>query len=247
MSPVRASPSVLCMVTEDIRGETVVRLDGVRKEYGGTTALDGVSLEIRAGEAVAVMGPSGCGKSTLLNMIAGLDRPTAGSVVVRGENVGELSEKGLALYRRRHIGMVFQFFNLIDDLSALDNVALAAQLTGTPARQARRRALELFDELEIADRARAYPAVLSGGERQRVAVARALMNRPALLLADEPTGALDSRTGEQVMDLLLDLNQIGQTLVLVTHDERLARRCASRLVLLADGRVTGEHTLEPAA
>ncbi|MFI2506315.1 ABC transporter ATP-binding protein [Streptomyces sp. NPDC018972] len=235
------------MVTEDIRGETVVRLDGVRKEYGGTTALDGVSLEIRAGEAVAVMGPSGCGKSTLLNMIAGLDRPTDGSVVVRGENVGELSEKGLALYRRRHIGMVFQFFNLIDDLSALDNVALAAQLTGTPARQARRRALELFDELEIADRARAYPAVLSGGERQRVAVARALMNRPALLLADEPTGALDSRTGEQVMDLLLDLNQIGQTLVLVTHDERLARRCASRLVLLADGRVTGEHTLEPAA
>ncbi len=247
MPPLGAWPSVLCMITEDIRGEAVVRLDGVRKEYGGTTALDGVSLEIRAGEAVAVMGPSGCGKSTLLNMIAGLDRPTAGSVVVRGENVGELSEKGLALYRRRHIGMVFQFFNLIDDLSALDNVALAAQLTGTPAGQARRRALELFDELEIADRARAYPAVLSGGERQRVAVARALMNRPALLLADEPTGALDSRTGEQVMDLLLDLNQIGQTLVLVTHDERLARRCASRLVLLADGRVTGEHRLEPAA
>jgi putative ABC transport system ATP-binding protein len=235
------------MVIEDSRGEAVVRLDGVRKEYGETTALDGVSLEIRAGEAVAVMGPSGCGKSTLLNMIAGLDRPTAGRVVVRGESVGELSEKGLALYRRRHIGMIFQFFNLIDDLSALDNVALAAQLTGTPARQARRRALELFEELEIADRARAYPAVLSGGERQRVAVARALMNRPALLLADEPTGALDSRAGEQVMDLLLDLNQIGQTLILVTHDERLARRCASRLVLLADGRVAGEHTLEPVA
>ncbi|MER7577342.1 ABC transporter ATP-binding protein [Streptomyces sp. NPDC126514] len=235
------------MVIEDSRGEAVVRLDGVRKEYGETTALDGVSLEIRAGEAVAVMGPSGCGKSTLLNMIAGLDRPTAGTVVVRGESLGELSEKGLALYRRRHIGMIFQFFNLIDDLSALDNVALAAQLTGTPARQARRRALELFEELEIADRARAYPAVLSGGERQRVAVARALMNRPALLLADEPTGALDSRAGEQVMDLLLDLNQIGQTLILVTHDERLARRCASRLVLLADGRVAGEHTLEPAA
>ncbi|MGW0600111.1 ABC transporter ATP-binding protein [Streptomyces sp. NPDC002776] len=235
------------MVNEDSRAEAVVRLDGVRKEYGETTALDGVSLEIKAGEAVAVMGPSGCGKSTLLNMIAGLDRPTAGTVVVRGEDVGELSEKGLALYRRRHIGMIFQFFNLIDDLSALDNVALAAQLTGTPARQARRRALELFEELEIADRARAYPAVLSGGERQRVAVARALMNRPALLLADEPTGALDSRAGEQVMDLLLDLNQIGQTLILVTHDERLARRCASRLVLLADGRVAGEHTLEPAA
>ncbi|MGW1916179.1 ABC transporter ATP-binding protein [Streptomyces sp. NPDC002076] len=233
------------MVTEVRTGDTVVRLDGVRKEYGETVALDGVSLGIRAGEAVAVMGPSGCGKSTLLNMIAGLDRPTAGRVVVHGESVGELGEKRLALYRRRRIGMIFQFFNLIDDLSALDNVALAAQLTGTPARQARRRALELFEELGIADRRNAYPAVLSGGERQRVAVARALMNRPALLLADEPTGALDSRAGEQVMDLLIDLNQIGQTLVIVTHDERLAQRCASRLVQLADGRVTGEHTLEP--
>lgn len=240
-------PSVRCMVTDDSGGEAVVRLDGVRKEYGGTTALDGVSLRIRAGEAVAVMGPSGCGKSTLLNMVSGLDRPTDGTVVVHGEDVGKLSEKGLALYRRRRIGMIFQFFNLVDDLTALDNVALAAQLTGSPARQARRRALELFEELGIADRRNAYPAVLSGGERQRVAVARALMNRPALLLADEPTGALDSRAGEQVMDLLLDLNQIGQTLILVTHDEHLARRCASRLVLLADGRVAGEHTLEPSA
>ncbi|MFK0151448.1 ABC transporter ATP-binding protein [Streptomyces sp. NPDC090493] len=235
------------MVTDDSGDEAVVRLDGVRKEYGGTTALDGVSLRIRAGEAVAVMGPSGCGKSTLLNMVSGLDRPTDGTVVVHGEDVGRLSEKGLALYRRRRIGMIFQFFNLVDDLTALDNVALAAQLTGSPARQARRRALELFEELGIADRRNTYPAVLSGGERQRVAVARALMNRPALLLADEPTGALDSRAGEQVMDLLLDLNQIGQTLILVTHDEHLARRCASRLVLLADGRVAGEHTLEPSA
>ncbi|MFF4291911.1 ABC transporter ATP-binding protein, partial [Streptomyces sp. NPDC001633] len=188
------------MVTDDSGDEAVVRLDGVRKEYGGTTALDGVSLRIRAGEAVAVMGPSGCGKSTLLNMVSGLDRPTDGTVVVHGEDVGRLSEKGLALYRRRRIGMIFQFFNLVDDLTALDNVALAAQLTGSPARQARRRALELLEELGIADRRNAYPAVLSGGERQRVAVARALMNRPALLLADEPTGALDSRAGEQVMD-----------------------------------------------
>jgi putative ABC transport system ATP-binding protein len=238
--------TVLFMVTGESTGtgEVVVLLDGVRKEYGETAALDGVSLEIRAGEAVAVMGPSGCGKSTLLNMIAGLDRPTSGAVLVHGEDVGRLGEKALALYRRRRIGMIFQFFNLIDDLSALDNVALAAQLTGTPAAQARRRALELFDELGIADRKNAYPAVLSGGERQRVGVARALMNRPALLLADEPTGALDSRAGEQVMDLLLDLNQIGQTLLLVTHDERLAQRCASRLVELADGRVVGEHTLD---
>lgn len=235
------------MTTEDHTGQVVVQLDGVRKEYGESAALDGVTLDIRGGEAVAVMGPSGCGKSTLLNMIAGLARPTSGQVVVHGENLGQLDEKGLALFRRRRIGMIFQFFNLLDDLSALDNVALAAQLTGTPAGQARRRALELLDELGVADRRNAYPSVLSGGERQRVAAARALMNRPALVLADEPTGALDSRAGEQVMDLLLDLNQIGQTLLLVTHDPRMAERCASRVVELADGRVAGERSLERTA
>ncbi|WP_329567807.1 ABC transporter ATP-binding protein [Kitasatospora sp. NBC_01266] len=235
------------MTSAESTENVVVRLDGVRKEYGESVALDGVSLEIRAGEAVAVMGPSGCGKSTLLNMIAGLDRPTAGSVLVHGEDLGALNETGLALFRRRRIGMIFQFFNLIDDLPALDNVALAAQLTGTPAGQARRRALELLDELGIADRRNAYPAVLSGGERQRVAVARALMNRPALLLADEPTGALDSHAGEQVMDLLIDLNQIGQTLLMVTHDQRLATRCASRLIEISDGRVARETALERSA
>ncbi|MEV6968648.1 ABC transporter ATP-binding protein [Hamadaea sp. NPDC051192] len=222
----------------------VVRVDGIRKEFGDTIALDGLSLEIHTGEAVAVMGPSGCGKSTLLNMIAGLDRPTAGTVEVHGEDLGRLNETKLALFRRHRIGMIFQFFNLLDDLSALDNVALAAQLAGTAAGPARTRALELFDELGIADRRDVYPAALSGGERQRVAVARALMNRPALLLADEPTGALDSRAGEQVMDLLLDLHQIGQTLLIVTHDERLATRCASRLIELADGRIANERTLD---
>ncbi|ALG11903.1 ABC transporter ATP-binding protein [Kibdelosporangium phytohabitans] len=223
---------------------TVVRLTAVRKEYSDSVALDGVSLTIGAGEAVAVMGPSGSGKSTLLNMVAGLDRPTSGSVVVHGNDLTTLSETGLALFRRHRIGMIFQFFNLLDDLSALDNVALAGQLTGTPAGQARKRALELFGELGIAGRRNIYPAQLSGGERQRVAVARALMNRPALLLADEPTGALDSRSGEQVMDLLLDLNQIGQTLLLVTHDQRLATRCASRVVEVADGRIARESSLE---
>ncbi|MER6175138.1 ABC transporter ATP-binding protein [Streptosporangium sp. NPDC001681] len=232
------------MTTES---QVVVRLDKIRKHYGETVALGGVSLEIRAGEAVAVMGPSGCGKSTLLNMIAGLDRPTSGTITVHDEDLSRLNETGLALFRRRRIGMIFQFFNLLDDLSAIDNVALAAQLTGTPAAHARRRALELLDELGIADRANIYPAVLSGGERQRVAVARALMNRPAVLLADEPTGALDSHSGEQVMDLLLDLQQIGQTLLLVTHDERLAQRCASRVVELADGQVTGERSMERTA
>ncbi|MFI6853237.1 ABC transporter ATP-binding protein [Streptomyces sp. NPDC050416] len=231
----------------DSSPQVVVRLGDVHKEYGDAKALDGIRLEIRAGEAVAVMGPSGCGKSTLLNMVAGLDRPTSGTVLVHGQDLGALNETGLALFRRRHIGMIFQFFNLIDDLPALDNVALAAQLTGTSARQARRRALELLDELGIADRKDTYPAALSGGERQRVAVARALMNRPALLLADEPTGALDSRSGEQVMDLLIDLNQIGQTLLIVTHDPHLATRCASRLIEVADGRVARESALEPTA
>jgi putative ABC transport system ATP-binding protein len=243
-------PTVSSDRTSDTTSDStapVVELAGVRKEYADSIALDGVSLSIRAGEAVAVMGPSGSGKSTLLNMIAGLDRPTAGSVTVHGDDLGAMNETRLALFRRRRIGMIFQFFNLLDDLPALDNVALSAQLTGTSAAQARRRALELLDELGIAGRRNIYPAQLSGGERQRVAVARALMNRPALLLADEPTGALDSKSGEQVMDLLLDLNQIGQTLLLVTHDERLATRCASRLVELVDGRVAREASLERAS
>ncbi|MEU0096629.1 ABC transporter ATP-binding protein [Kribbella sp. NPDC006257] len=234
------------MTDDEGNGQAVVRLTDVRKEYGDSVALDGVSLEIRAGEAVAVMGPSGSGKSTLLSMVAGLDRPTSGSVVVHGDDLGKLDEKGLALYRRRRIGMIFQFFNLLDDLSALDNVALASQLTGTPASAARKRAEELFDELGIADRRNIYPAQLSGGERQRVAIARALMNRPAVLLADEPTGALDTRAGEQVMDLLLDLNQIGQTLLLVTHDQQLATRCASRVIDFVDGQIAGERSLERA-
>lgn len=231
----------------DDNGQAVVQLTAVRKEYGESAALDGVSLEIHAGEAVAVMGPSGSGKSTLLSMVAGLDRPTSGSVVVHGDDLGTLDEKGLALFRRRRIGMIFQFFNLLDDLSALDNVALAAQLTGTSAANARKRALELFEELGIAGRRNTYPSQLSGGERQRVAVARALMNRPAILLADEPTGALDTRAGEQVMDLLLDLNQIGQTLLLVTHDQQLATRCASRVIDFVDGQIAGERSLERTA
>jgi putative ABC transport system ATP-binding protein len=217
--------------------EALVRLRAVHKRYGEIVGLDGVDLEIAPGESVAVMGPSGSGKTTLLNLVAGLDRPTSGTVTVHGEELSAMGEGALARYRRRRIGMVFQFFHLLDDLPALDNVMLSARLIGTPYRQARTRALALLEELGIAGRKDAYPQQLSGGERQRVGVARALMNRPALLLADEPTGALDSRSGEQVMDLLLDLNQIGQTLLMVTHDLRLAERCASRVIYFADGRV----------
>ncbi|WP_144119170.1 ABC transporter ATP-binding protein [Catellatospora sichuanensis] len=218
--------------------EVLVQLSAVYKRYGETVALDGVDLTVRQGESVAVMGPSGSGKSTLLNLVAGLDRPTSGTVTVHGEELSALGEGALARYRRRRIGMVFQFFHLLDDLPVLDNVMLSARLVGTPHKQARARALGLLEELGIAARKDAYPSQLSGGERQRAGVARALMNRPALLLADEPTGALDSRTGEQVMDLLLDLNQIGQTLLIVTHDQRLAERCASRVINFEDGKVS---------
>ena len=223
--------------------DPVVHLTDLRKDFGDHAALDGVTLTIRTGESVAVMGPSGSGKSTLLNMVSGLDRPSAGRIVVGGQDLTALSEKGLAVFRRRRIGMVFQFFNLLDDLPALDNVALSGRLAGMRARPARARAAELLDELGIADRAAIRPASLSGGERQRVAVARALMNKPALLLADEPTGALDSRSGEAVMSLLTDLNRLGQTLVLVTHDPRLAARCASRVVEIEDGRIARDRFL----
>ncbi|MFF0475380.1 ABC transporter ATP-binding protein [Streptomyces sp. NPDC004284] len=226
--------------------DVVVRLTDVRKDFGDYAALDGVSLEIGAGEAVALMGPSGSGKSTLLNMVSGLDRPSTGSVVVGGEDLVGLDEKGLALFRRRRIGMIFQFFNLLDDLPALDNIALAGQLIGLKASAARKRALELMGELGIADRKNIYPASLSGGERQRVATARALMNQPSLLLADEPTGALDSRSGDQVTHLLTDLNQLGQTLLIVTHDPRLAAQCARRVVEVADGRITRDRAVDRA-
>jgi putative ABC transport system ATP-binding protein len=217
----------------------LVRLDAASKQYetAGPPALDQVSLTVSAGEAVAVMGPSGSGKSTLLNLIAGLDRATSGQVEVAGTALGRLSEAGLARFRRRYIGIVFQFFHLLDDLTVRDNVLLPAQLAGAPRRTARVRAGELLEALGLARHADAYPARLSGGERQRVAVARALMNRPALLLADEPTGAVDAATGAQVADLLRELNRDGQTLVLVTHDAGLAHRCATRTVELRDGRV----------
>jgi putative ABC transport system ATP-binding protein len=217
----------------------IIDLRDVSKTYdGGRPSLDALSLTIRAGEAVAVLGPSGSGKSTLLNLIAGLDRPSTGSVTVDGERVDRLGEAASARFRRARVGMVFQFFNLLEDLSVVDNVLLPAQLAGMPRKQAAARAAELLAALGLDRHAHAHPGRLSGGERQRVAVARALMNRPALLLADEPTGALDTASGRDVQALLTDLNADGQTIVLVTHDVALAESCASRTVELLDGRIT---------
>jgi putative ABC transport system ATP-binding protein len=224
--------------------DDLIRLSNVTKRYDGqgAAAVDDISLRVRAGEAVAVMGPSGSGKSTLLNLVAGLDRPTSGTVTVAGQRVDELSERNAARFRRSRIGMIFQFFNLLDDLTVLDNVLLPAQLAGTPASQARKRADELLETLRIEQHRQAYPARLSGGERQRVAIARALINRPELLLADEPTGALDSATGKEIGALLLDLNRTGQTLMLVTHSPELAAQYAERTIHLTDGRIVSDVT-----
>ena len=217
----------------------VIRLDEVTKAYqaGAPPALSGVSVSVRTGEVAAIMGPSGSGKSTMLNLIAGLDRPTAGTVTVAGQRIDKLGEGALARFRARHIGIIFQFFNLLDDLTVADNVLLPAQLAGASRRQARARAGELLARLGIDKQRDAYPARLSGGQRQRVAIALALVNAPELLLADEPTGALDTVTGLEIGRLLGELNAAGQTLVLVTHDPALAARHAARTIAIVDGRV----------
>jgi putative ABC transport system ATP-binding protein len=211
--------------------------DATKKYDEGPPALAGLTLQVRAGEALAVLGPSGSGKSTLLNLIAGLDRPTEGTVTVDGLRVDEMTEAASARYRRARIGMVFQFFNLLDDLTVSDNVLLPAQLAGVPRERARRRAAELLEYLGMDRHAGAFPGRLSGGQRQRVAVARALMNRPPLLLADEPTGALDTASGQDVRELLSELNRDGQTILLVTHDTVLAESCATRTIELIDGAI----------
>jgi putative ABC transport system ATP-binding protein len=223
--------------------DSVIQLGHLTKRYPGDghPAVDGVDLEVGAGEAVAVMGPSGSGKSTLLNLIAGLDRPTSGTITVAGQRIDALSETAVARFRRREIGMIFQFFNLLEDLTVLDNVLLPAQLAGTPRGRARARAGELLAALGIERHRDAYPARLSGGERQRVAIARALVNSPALLLADEPTGALDTAAGAQIGQLLRDLNAAGQTLVLVTHAPELAAAYTGRTVEISDGQLSDER------
>jgi len=231
---------------------TVVETKGLRKTYEAegspVRALRGVDMSVDEGEFVAVMGPSGCGKSTLLNLIAGLDLPTEGEVVVAGTSLADMDENALARMRRAHIGIVFQFFNLLEGMSVLENVTLPAVVAGAKRRQAETRARDLLDLLGLADKHAAAPGVLSGGQRQRLAIARALANRPTLLLADEPTGALDSAGGEEVLELFRRLHAGGQTIMMVTHDDTVAGY-ASRLVKMRDGRIEDDTSaaLAPAA
>jgi putative ABC transport system ATP-binding protein len=200
-------------------------------------ALQGICLTIQPGEYLAIMGPSGSGKSTLLHLIGGLDRPTDGSVHVAGQAIHTMDETALAKFRRRHIGFIFQFFNLIDNLTVQANVELPGLLANRRDRQAvRRRADALLARLGIADQAHKHPWELSGGQQQRVAIARALINRPQLLLADEPTGNLDSTSGEEVLSILQEFNEQGQTILMVTHDAQDASR-AKQVLFIRDGQL----------
>jgi putative ABC transport system ATP-binding protein len=228
---------------------TALSAKGLAKTYKGdgveVLALRGVDLDVAEGELVALMGPSGCGKSTLLHLLAGLDRPTAGSIELGDARVESLSEAEWAVRRRREVGFVFQFFNLVQTLTVAENVELPARLVGTPRAQARRRREELLDRLGVSIRADVLPSRLSGGQQQRVALARALVNRPRLLLADEPTGNLDSENAREVVALLRELVNEGQTVVLATHDARVAAS-ADRVLQLRDGLLVEETRLEGA-
>jgi putative ABC transport system ATP-binding protein len=207
-------------------------------------ALRGLDFTMSAGEFVAIMGPSGCGKSTLLNLAAGLDTPTDGEVVVAGESLVGKDENELARMRRAHIGIVFQFFNLLEGMSVLENVTLPAVIAGLGRRKAETRARDLLDLLGLGDKTRDAPGVLSGGQRQRLAIARALANEPTLVLADEPTGALDSEGGHEVLELFRRLHAGGQAILLVTHDHDVAE-AGDRIVRMRDGRIEG-HDVEAA-
>ena len=225
---------------------TAVRTDSVSRHYrmgeSLIRAVDGVTLEIPKGQFIALLGTSGSGKSSLLNLIAGLDRPTAGSVVVEGSNLAQLSREDLARYRLRTVGMVFQSFNLIPSMTVAENVELPLRFAEVDRSQRAALVEEALERVGLSGRRSHHPSELSGGEQQRTALARALINRPRLLLADEPTGNLDSRTGVEILNLVLELNKsMGMTVVMVTHERPLAERYAQRMVFLADGKLTGEE------
>ncbi|MFJ6573352.1 ABC transporter ATP-binding protein [Streptomyces sp. NPDC091292] len=225
----------------------VVGLKGVTKEYaGGVTALRGVDLNIERGELVGIVGPSGSGKSTLLHIIGTLDRPTSGSVSIAGFDVAALSDRELSALRARHVGFVFQAFHLVPGFSAQDNVAEGLLYSGLPRAERRRRAADALERVGLADRGTHRPHELSGGQKQRVALARAVVGEPELLLADEPTGALDSVSGESVMTLLHDLNATGATIAVITHDLEVAARLP-RQVRMRDGEVVEDVNAPPGA
>src|SRR6478609_5890137 len=236
--------------TEATEPATTLRLRGVRKTFEAdlapVRALRGVDLDVGRGEFVAMMGPSGCGKSTMLNLIAGLDVADEGEIAIDGEVITGRDEDWLARMRRRHIGMVFQFFNLLEGMTALENVTLPAVIAGTKRKPAESRARDLLDLLGLGDKTGEMPSVLSGGQRQRLAIARALANEPTLLLADEPTGALDSDGGREVLELFRRLHADGQTIVMVTHSDEVAAG-ADRIVTMRDGRVEGQEAEAAAA
>jgi putative ABC transport system ATP-binding protein len=226
--------------------EVLVRARQLRKDHGRgearVRAVDDVDLQVANGEAVAVIGASGCGKSTLLHLLGGLDRPTSGELWLGSRRIDQLSERDLTELRRHDIGFVFQAYHLIDELTAQENVELPALLSGRSLRQSRRRARQLLDQVGLADRGGHLPSALSGGQRQRVAIARALVNEPRLVLADEPTGNLDSAATMEVLRLFETLHTGGLTLVVVTHDERVAAT-ADRLITMRDGVFVDETRL----
>jgi putative ABC transport system ATP-binding protein len=221
----------------------LVRTDRLTRRYvmgeNVLSALDGVTIAFDQGEVAVIVGRSGSGKSTLLQLLGGLDRPTSGEVFVRGKRLAESTEDDLALYRRREVGFIFQFFNLVPTMTALQNVELPLVLAGLPKTERRRRAAELLERVGLAGRREHRPGQLSGGEQQRVAIARALVHDPPLLLADEPTGNLDSKTASEILDLLKTL--AGKTILIVTHDRGLAEGFARRMVELRDGKVVADE------
>ncbi len=231
------------MKTKEPNGtNVVVECINLRKSYilgeVKVEALRGINMQIKRGEMVSIMGPSGCGKTTLLNIIGSLDYPTSGKIILEGKDISDATERELTRIRRKSVGFVFQFYNLLPVLSALENVELPMLIAGVPKEERNKRALELLEKVDLSRRKNHKPDELSGGERQRVAIARSLANNPAILLADEPTGDLDTETGSSVLRLLKEVNRTeNQTLVLVTHDESIARQ-AGRIFHIRDGMIS---------